>query len=315
MYSSALSLYETSRITRRTIHIQAKDRVVEHVVLRRLDVDTGEVVPQRHDVAAVEQAPQIVGVDADPIALQLAQQPALQAFRLQLGEKDVDFVVVLGAAIADEDGGAILFINEAEFFGSRPEIDLTLPGNPQQIDDAMPVELGIAVEALEVAGEMRDGQRVGIRRQHAPLHAGRAFRLAQQARRGWFGGNKDVNLPFFQPPLAVAPPGGLGDGVESGEGPVDHGKVDIDPSFDELRGNDANRPCGFAAGERQLIPVKLSATTSGIATIKLAVTGPDGFKVDRVWPIEIRAPQLPTSVDEVAELKKELRAMQAAGHA
>jgi uncharacterized protein YfaS (alpha-2-macroglobulin family) len=59
----------------------------------------------------------------------------------------------------------------------------------------------------------------------------------------------------------------------------------------------------LAAGERQLMPVKLSANGSGIATIRLAVTGPNGFKVDRVWPIEIRAPQLPTSIDDVAELK------------
>lgn len=59
----------------------------------------------------------------------------------------------------------------------------------------------------------------------------------------------------------------------------------------------------LAAGERQLIPVKLSATSAGIATIKLAITGPGGFQVDRVWPIEIRAPQLPTSIDDVAELK------------
>ncbi|MFT3811695.1 MAG: alpha-2-macroglobulin [Micropepsaceae bacterium] len=59
----------------------------------------------------------------------------------------------------------------------------------------------------------------------------------------------------------------------------------------------------LAVGERQLLPVKLSANGSGIATIRLAVTGPNGFKVDRVWPIEIRAPQLPTSIDDVAELK------------
>lgn len=59
----------------------------------------------------------------------------------------------------------------------------------------------------------------------------------------------------------------------------------------------------LAAGERQLVPVKLSANGAGIATIRLAVTGPNGFKVDRVWPIEIRAPQLPISIDDVAELK------------
>ena len=59
----------------------------------------------------------------------------------------------------------------------------------------------------------------------------------------------------------------------------------------------------LAVGERQLIPVKLSANGAGIATIRLAISGPNGFKVDRVWPIEIRAPQLPTSIDDVAEMK------------
>lgn len=59
----------------------------------------------------------------------------------------------------------------------------------------------------------------------------------------------------------------------------------------------------LAAGERQLMPVRLSANASGIATINLSVTGPNGFKVDRVWPIEIRPPQLETSIDDVAELK------------
>ena len=59
----------------------------------------------------------------------------------------------------------------------------------------------------------------------------------------------------------------------------------------------------LAAGERQLIPVRLHANGAGIATIRLSISGPDGFKVDRVWPIEIRAPQLPTSIDDVAELR------------
>jgi uncharacterized protein YfaS (alpha-2-macroglobulin family) len=72
--------------------------------------------------------------------------------------------------------------------------------------------------------------------------------------------------------------------------------VSIDPAS-------ANIERTLAVGERQLIPVKLSATTAGIATIALKITGPNGFAVDRVWPIEIRAPQLPTSIDDVAELR------------
>ena len=58
----------------------------------------------------------------------------------------------------------------------------------------------------------------------------------------------------------------------------------------------------LAAGERLLVPVKLSSNGAGIASIKLAVTGPNGFKIDRVWPIEVRPSQLPTSFDDVAQL-------------
>ncbi len=59
----------------------------------------------------------------------------------------------------------------------------------------------------------------------------------------------------------------------------------------------------LAVGQRELVPVALEATGAGIATIALTVEGPGGFKVDRVWPIEVRAPQMPTSVNEVVEMK------------
>ena len=58
----------------------------------------------------------------------------------------------------------------------------------------------------------------------------------------------------------------------------------------------------LGAGERQLLPVRLSANGAGVATIKLAVEGPNGFKVDRVWPIEVRPSQLPLSIDDVAQI-------------
>lgn len=59
----------------------------------------------------------------------------------------------------------------------------------------------------------------------------------------------------------------------------------------------------LAAGQRVLLPVSLSASASGIATIKMSVEGPNGFKIDRIWPIEVRPSQLPTSIDDVAELQ------------
>ncbi len=52
-------------------------------------------------------------------------------------------------------------------------------------------------------------------------------------------------------------------------------------------------------GQRILVPVELSGTGLGIANITLKVTGPGGFKVERSWPIEVRAPQLDIARDDI----------------
>ncbi len=59
----------------------------------------------------------------------------------------------------------------------------------------------------------------------------------------------------------------------------------------------------LARGQRVLVPVVLAAKGLGIATISLKVTGPKGYSVSRAWPIEVRAPQMDVSSDEVAILK------------
>ncbi len=56
-------------------------------------------------------------------------------------------------------------------------------------------------------------------------------------------------------------------------------------------------------GQRILVPVVLAAKGLGIATVSLTVEGPKGFHVTRAWPIEVRAPQLDISRDQVAVLK------------
>ncbi|HTQ14831.1 MAG TPA: alpha-2-macroglobulin [Rhizomicrobium sp.] len=58
----------------------------------------------------------------------------------------------------------------------------------------------------------------------------------------------------------------------------------------------------LAKGQRILVPVPLNGTGLGIAGIHLTVTGPGGFKVSRSWPIEVRAPQLDQSSEDVAVL-------------
>jgi len=54
-------------------------------------------------------------------------------------------------------------------------------------------------------------------------------------------------------------------------------------------------------GQRVLLPVPVQGNVPGIATVSLQFSGP-GFAVKRSWPIEVRAPQLPVSRDEVAVL-------------
>ncbi|HEX3675578.1 MAG TPA: alpha-2-macroglobulin family protein, partial [Rhizomicrobium sp.] len=52
-------------------------------------------------------------------------------------------------------------------------------------------------------------------------------------------------------------------------------------------------------GQRILVPVELDGRGLGIANITLKVTGPGGFKVQRSWPIQVRAPQLDIARDDI----------------
>ncbi len=56
----------------------------------------------------------------------------------------------------------------------------------------------------------------------------------------------------------------------------------------------------LGANQRTLTPVPLQAGGVGVGSVTLHVEGPNGFKVDRSWPIEVREPQLPVSSEDVA---------------
>jgi uncharacterized protein YfaS (alpha-2-macroglobulin family) len=58
----------------------------------------------------------------------------------------------------------------------------------------------------------------------------------------------------------------------------------------------------LAVGQRILVPVVLNAKGIGIATIRLKVTGPKGYSVSRIWPIEVRSPQMDISRETIAVL-------------
>ncbi len=68
----------------------------------------------------------------------------------------------------------------------------------------------------------------------------------------------------------------------------------------ESPGGQTRLSVNLGAGERKLVSVPIDGSQLGIGQIALQVTGPGGFKVDRSYPIEVRAPQLPESSNDIA---------------
>jgi alpha-2-macroglobulin len=58
----------------------------------------------------------------------------------------------------------------------------------------------------------------------------------------------------------------------------------------------------LARGQRALVPFVLDGRDLGIATIALSLSGPNGYKVQRSWQIEVRAPQLDLVRDDIQPL-------------
>jgi len=58
----------------------------------------------------------------------------------------------------------------------------------------------------------------------------------------------------------------------------------------------------IARGQRVLLPVVLDGKGLGIANVTLSLVGPQGFRVQHAWPIEVRAPQLDIARDQIAVL-------------
>jgi uncharacterized protein YfaS (alpha-2-macroglobulin family) len=51
-------------------------------------------------------------------------------------------------------------------------------------------------------------------------------------------------------------------------------------------------------GQRTLMPIAINGSGLGVGSVSLKVTGPNGFNVQRSWPIEVRAPQLDIATDD-----------------
>lgn len=87
----------------------AQHRVVQQVA--GLHIESRTVGTQRHHITPCQQPLQVVLVDRDAIALQLAQKPAIRPFLLQLLQENVDSRLLSLANIMDEDGGAFLIVD------------------------------------------------------------------------------------------------------------------------------------------------------------------------------------------------------------
>ena len=84
-------------------------------------------------------------IDGNAVTLQLAQQPAIWSVFLERVQPEVDFVIGVVAAIADENCGAVVVINQAEEFGGDPEFDVARFSDPKQIADSLRIQIRVAV--------------------------------------------------------------------------------------------------------------------------------------------------------------------------
>lgn len=64
----------------------------------------------------------------------------------------------------------------------------------------------------------------------------------------------------------------------------------------------AERAVALPLGTRETYAVPIAAGNAGLGEVNLAVEGPGGFRVERTWPIQVRAAQLPRTVETTAAL-------------
>ena len=108
------------------------------------------------------------------------------------------------------------------------------------------VQIDRVVELLEVAFKQTPSQRVvRLTMQHADTSIGG---FAHLTRRGLFWWHKHHHATLAQLPLcialqpfAVAAPGGLGNGVQPGQGAIDHRKIQVHPGLHQLGADHTQR--------------------------------------------------------------------------
>ncbi|MBR9972547.1 alpha-2-macroglobulin family protein [Magnetospirillum sulfuroxidans] len=63
-----------------------------------------------------------------------------------------------------------------------------------------------------------------------------------------------------------------------------------------------SRKIQLAKGQREVFTLPIQGTSTGIGFAELSMSGPDGFAVTRNWRIQVRAPQLPITLQDTASI-------------
>lgn len=157
----------------------------------------------------------------------------------QIGDERARSIVV------GDDDRNLPVIDKAEFFsdggvGKIKRERLVSPVDTEMTEDVLGVPAGFLLVIIEVE-IMANGfaaEEVGVEIEKLMGDLGGLAKIG-------FGalvlGPKHIGLPRRgQLAIAIAAPRSLSDGVEAREGAVNDGKIHIDPSLDELGGNNAD---------------------------------------------------------------------------
>ena len=184
-------------------------------------------------------------MDVHGVALESTHQPPFGALFRKRRQVDVDLVVVLVAAIRDDDAGLIRVIDKPKPFSGRPKRD----GERCRLhllkrDDLLAVEISGPIQGTEIRLEPVAVERIAVdavQGRHASIRC-----FAHHSGRRGFRWNEHDDLAFdwnagvvYKHPLPIASSRRLGNRIEARQRPVDDREVQIDTGLDEARAHHA----------------------------------------------------------------------------
>lgn len=110
----------------------------------------------------------------------------------------------------------------------------------------------------------------------------------------------DLTLPRFLAPGDDATATLLLDNVE---GPNGNYRVTVNTKGSVSQASTQAVSADLAQHQRKIIGIPIKAGTTGLSTIALTLEGPNGLRIPRSWPIEVRPAALPDFKETVAPLK------------